>query len=37
LNDGTAIVKEGVNFDEHEDEIKESAENCPVEVIIIEE
>jgi len=37
MNDETAIVKEGVNFDEHEDEIKESAENCPVEIIKIEE
>jgi len=33
LNDETAIVKEGVNFNEYEDEIKEAAENCPVEII----
>lgn len=32
-----AVVKEGVNFDEYEEEIKEAAENCPVEVIKIEE
>ncbi|MDD2550906.1 MAG: ferredoxin [Bacteroidales bacterium] len=28
-----AIVIEGVNYSEFEDGIKESAENCPVEVI----
>ncbi|HZJ74464.1 MAG TPA: ferredoxin [Perlabentimonas sp.] len=28
-----AIVIEGVNYNEFEDGIKESAENCPVEVI----
>lgn len=33
LNDETAVVKEGVNFGEYEEEIKESAENCPVEII----
>jgi ferredoxin len=32
-----AVVKEGVNFDEYEDEIKDAAENCPVEVIKFEE
>jgi len=32
-----AIVKPGVKFDEYADEIKEAAENCPVEVIIIAE
>ena len=33
----TAIVKEGVNYQDHEDAIKESAESCPVEVIQFEE
>jgi ferredoxin len=33
MGEDTAIVKEGVNFNEHEDEIKEAAEICPVEVI----
>ncbi|MFO8128827.1 MAG: ferredoxin [Bacteroidales bacterium] len=33
LPDDVAIVKEGVNFDDFEDEIKEAAESCPVEVI----
>ena len=28
-----AIVKEGVNFNDYEQEIIESAESCPVEVI----
>ena len=28
-----AVVKEGVDFSEYEDEIKEAAETCPVEVI----
>lgn len=28
-----AIVKKGVDFSKFEDEIKEAAENCPVEVI----
>jgi ferredoxin len=28
-----AQVKEGVNYNEYEDEIKEAAESCPVEVI----
>jgi ferredoxin len=32
-----AVVKEGANFGEHEDEIKEAAESCPVEVIRYEE
>ncbi len=32
-----AEVKPGVNLNEYEEEIKEAAENCPVEVIIIEE
>lgn len=37
LPDDTAVVKEGVNFDEYEVEIKEAAESCPVEVILYEE
>jgi ferredoxin len=37
LPDDTAIVKQGVSFDEHEEGIRESAENCPVEVIQFEE
>ncbi len=28
-----AVVNEGVDFSEHEDEIIDAAENCPVEVI----
>ena len=28
-----AIVIEGVNFDDYEDQIKEAADSCPVEVI----
>lgn len=32
-----AVVKAGVKFDEYEEAIKEAAENCPVEVIIITE
>lgn len=28
-----AVVKEGVNFNDYEDQIKEAAESCPVEVI----
>jgi len=33
MNDDTAVVKDGVKFDDYEEEIIESAENCPVEVI----
>lgn len=33
MNDETAFIKEGVKFDEYEGEIKEAAENCPVEII----
>jgi len=29
----TAVVKDGVNFSQYEDCIKEAAESCPVEVI----
>lgn len=32
-----AIVKKDVNFSNYEDEIKEAAESCPVEVILFEE
>jgi ferredoxin len=32
-----AIVVEGVDYSTHEDDIKESAESCPVEVIKFEE
>lgn len=32
-----AIVKKDVNFSKYEDEIKEAAESCPVEVILFEE
>lgn len=31
-----ATVIEGVNFNDHEDTIKEAAESCPVEVIKFE-
>jgi ferredoxin len=30
------VVKEGVDFNKFEDEIKEAAESCPVEVIAYE-
>ncbi|UCH97438.1 MAG: ferredoxin [Candidatus Aminicenantes bacterium] len=33
MGEETAVVKEGVNFNEYEEQIKEAAENCPVEVI----
>lgn len=33
LPDDIAIVKEGVNFDDHDSCIRESAAECPVEVI----
>jgi len=33
LGDDTATVKDGADFGEFEDEIKEAAESCPVEVI----
>jgi ferredoxin len=36
MDEETAVVKEGVNYSEYEDEILEAAENCPVEVIIYE-
>jgi len=37
LPDDIAVVKEGAKLSEHEDEIKEAAESCPVEVIHYEE
>ncbi len=37
LPDDIAVVKEGADFDKHEEKIKEAAEDCPVEVIKIEE
>lgn len=33
LDDETSTVKEGVDFNEYEDLIKQAAEECPVEVI----
>jgi ferredoxin len=33
LPDDIAVVKEGANLSDNEDEIKEAAESCPVEVI----
>ncbi len=36
LPDDTAIVKDGVDFNDFEDDIKEAAESCPVEVIKFE-
>ncbi|MFW5760095.1 MAG: ferredoxin [Cyclobacteriaceae bacterium] len=33
MGEDVAVVKEGVNFDDHEDDIKEAADSCPVEVI----
>lgn len=35
--DDVSTVKKGVNYSEFKDEIIESAENCPVEVIQYEE
>ena len=32
-----AVVKEGVNYSDFDDQIKEAAESCPVEVIKYEE
>lgn len=31
-----SVVKQGVNFDNFESQIREAAENCPVEVIKID-
>ena len=36
LDDDTAIVKEGADFSANEEDIKEAAESCPVEVILYE-
>ena len=33
----TAVVKDGVDFELHEDKIREAAEGCPVQVIQFEE
>lgn len=33
----TCEVREGVNFPDYDADIREAAENCPVEVIMIEE
>lgn len=33
IGEETALVKEGVNYNEYEDQIVEAAEQCPVEVI----
>jgi ferredoxin len=37
LPDDIAVVKEGVDYSEYEDGIREAAESCPVEVIHYEE
>jgi len=37
MGDDTAVVKEDANLTEFEDEIKEAADSCPVEVIMYEE
>ncbi len=37
MMDDTAVVKDGMNFNDYEDDIKEAAESCPVEVIKFEE
>ncbi|MFO8055208.1 MAG: ferredoxin [Bacteroidales bacterium] len=37
LPDDIAIVKQGADFSAHEEEIREAAESCPVEVIHFEE
>jgi len=36
VTDDSCIIKGGVNLSEHEDEIQEAAEDCPVEVIKFE-
>ncbi len=33
----TAIIKEGINYSDYEDDIKEAAKSCPEEVIKFEE
>lgn len=37
LPDDTAVVRDDADFSKYEDEIRESAESCPVEVIQYEE
>lgn len=37
VTDDSCIVKENVDFNEYEDEIREAAEGCPVEIIMIED
>jgi len=36
MSEDTAVVKEGVNFNEYEEQISDAAEQCPVEVIKFE-
>ncbi len=36
MSTDTAVVIEGVNFDDHSDSIEEAADSCPVEVIKFE-
>ncbi|PWD99517.1 ferredoxin [Marinilabilia rubra] len=33
MGDDEAVVKQGVNYDDHASEIEEAADSCPVEVI----
>lgn len=35
--DDLAVVKEGADFAANEEDIREAADNCPVETILIEE
>lgn len=37
VTDDSCLVKENVNLNDHEDEIREAAEGCPVEIIMIED
>jgi len=37
VTDDSCEVKEDVNFNDHEDEIREAAEGCPVEIIMVED
>ena len=36
MDEETAVIIDGVKFNEYEDEIKEAVDNCPVEVIKFE-
>jgi len=36
-DDGEAFVEDGADYDANEDDIKEAAEQCPVEIIRFEE